>query len=217
MMAKKTIRAVVFDFDGTLVDTEDVHIAAWKIAGQKCGVDKNFDYSVGIGVTDKAFADLIAEQFNLDSKVLFDEKYKIFLDYKDAEYKVYDGVWDTIKKLHKASIPMAIASNSLIEYLETISVAVGIDKYITHRLGTYLENNSILAKPEPDLYIKALEKLGVSAKDAIAIEDSPLGIEAAKRAGIHTFGITNNFSKDKLDCSDNVIENIDEIFNYIDF
>lgn len=216
-MEKIIVKAVIFDFDGTLVDTEDVHIAAWEIAGQKLGVAADFDYGVGIGVTDKAFADMIAKQFGLDSKTLFDEKFKIFLDYKNAQFKVYDGVFETIEKLHNLSIPMAIASNSLTDYLETIAISVGIDKYIGCRLGTYLEDNTVKGKPEPDLYLNALKELGVDPKNAIAVEDSPLGIEAAKSAGIYTFGITNNFDEDKLSHSDKVIKNIDEIFNYIDF
>ncbi len=216
---KKVIKAVVFDFDGTLVDTEDIHIDAWKEACGKFGVGKDFDYSIGIGITDKDFADIIAQQYGIDGASLFDEKYRLFFDSSSlSEHcKVYDGIFETIEKLHERSIAMAIASNSLTEYLTTISSSVGLDKYIDCFVGTSLTDTTIRPKPSPDVYANALKILNVDAADAIGIEDSPVGIEAAKSAGLYTFGITNNFDKTKLQNSDLVIDKIDKIFNYIDF
>ena len=215
-MEKNIAKAVIFDFDGTLVDSEPVHIIAWKKAGDIFNVPKDFDYSVGLGASDKALSDIIVEKYNVNEKIL-DEKNKILSEMGSAAYKVYDKVFETIKKLYDMSIPMAIASNSSEEYIRKISSHVGIDRYINYYSGYSLLNNKIKPKPSADLYISALNLLNIEAQYCIAVEDSMFGIQSSKNAGIFTFGITNTFDEHKLKDSNHIITRIDEIFNYIDF
>ena len=194
------IRAIVFDFDGLILDTEEPIYRSWLEVYRAHGEDLPFERWVQIvGSTTTGFH----PQHHLEERLgrpLTKEVLDRRLDRRTEMILARDplpGVVDRLDEARGMGLRIGLASSSTQEWVRGHLARLGIlDRFDCIRCRDDVAH----AKPEPDLFLAALDCLGVSAAEAIAIEDSPNGITAAKRAGMLCVAIPNTITA-QLDLS----------------
>ncbi len=205
------IKGIIFDVDGVLVDTEKIHVEAWENVFCPKGITlSKDDYEKGIGIADKEFLIQLKNQKkipkNLDIGRLCKEKEKYFLEIISNGVNVIDGVVEILNFLKEKKFKIAAASNSKMVFVKNVLKYGGIKDFF----DVIVARESIKeAKPEPEIYIKTLELLKLKKNEVIVFEDSEVGIESAKRAGIFCVGIETTQQYDKLKKSDIILKKMD--------
>jgi len=194
------IRAIVFDFDGLILDTEEPVYRSWLEVYQAHGEELPFERWVQIvGSTTTGFH----PQHHLEERLgralpkeVLDRRIGRRTELVLAQ-KLLPGVVSQIDQAKAMGLKVGVASSSTAEWVRGHLARLGIlEKFDCLRCRDDVAH----AKPEPDLYIAVLDCLGVTAAEAFAIEDSPNGVMAAKRAGLRCVAIPNSITA-KLDLS----------------
>jgi HAD superfamily hydrolase (TIGR01509 family) len=194
------IRAIVFDFDGLILDTEEPVYRSWLEVYQAHGQELPFERWVQIvGSTTIGFH----PQHHLEERLgralpkeVLDRRIGRRTELVLAQ-KLLPGVVSHIEQAKGMGLKLGVASSSTAEWVRGHLARLGIlEQFDCLRCRDDVAN----AKPEPDLYVAVLDCLAVAASDAFAIEDSPNGVMAAKRAGLRCVAIPNSITA-KLDLS----------------
>ncbi|WMJ87620.1 GNAT family N-acetyltransferase [Anaerocolumna sp. MB42-C2] len=207
------LKAVIFDMDGVLVDSEPQHARAAVLALQSLGYQVTIDYCYGfIGSTTIHMLETMIKDYNisLSSAELY-EVYKETLNnlIKTEGYEPIPYTKDLILDLYHNGIKLAIASSSTIKEITAVAEAFGIKEYFTKLIsGTTVSH----PKPAPDIFLKAAKELGVNPDECIIVEDSYNGVCAANSAGMPVIGFVNEHSGNQdLSSASYLIEGFDEI------
>lgn len=200
-------KAVLFDMDGVLVDTSMIHDHAFKSALNSLGSE--FDYSKYSGMnTYDALRDFLTREEIIDK--LTATKRKIAFDsIKNAPLYPYSR--EILTLLKKKGFKLALATSAqkarAMEILSNHGISGLFDIIIT-------ADDIHMSKPYPDIYLKCLEKLKMPAKDAIVIEDSQNGINAAKSAGMDVIALSGKVNLSDYTFSIRDIYSLYSIFSY---
>lgn len=207
-------RAVVFDFDGVLADTERLHLAAFQdvFAPRGWVLDEAayFDRYLGYDDRDLVAAFAREQQVTLadaDAQRLLAEKAQRFAARLGAGQALFAGAAACIDRLGRGH-RLAIASGALRH--EILAILDGAN--LTSAFATIVGADDVArSKPAPDPYRLAVTRLGVVPVEAVAVEDSRWGLESARAAGLRTIGITTSYPAPALGLADVVIRSLDEI------
>ncbi len=178
--------AVIFDLDGVIVDTEPVSRDGWRYALKKMGLeleDRMFFKLVGLTAKgmEKVFRQEYGNGFSYEQAKWLRHEY-VKEHVKKNGIKIKPGVPELLDFLDNRKIKRAIATSTNREFTEHKMIRAGIrDRFETIVCGDEIENG----KPEPDIFLKAAEKLAVTPEKCLVIEDSENGIRAAHAAGIN--------------------------------
>ena len=216
-MNKIKLEAAIFDFDGTLVDSETLYTKSLIATASKMNVLQDVDFESMAGYqTQDMYNILIKTHYVPDN--FFDETADYFHKIIETDLETFDGVMETLERLK--NINVVIASNSDIDYVRNISNKKDFSKYIK---DYSCHNEKLKAKPEPDLFLNAFEILkklnkNLKKENVLIFEDSLAGVEGAKKTGIKIAAITNSYSKEKLleKGADIILNKINQIFDYIE-
>lgn len=210
-MDENKIKAIIFDLDGTLVDSEGLHFEAHHQALENFGIKITKDDYIQNGVSggQRSFYEVM--QMKYGKTVDVDEVRKLKKEIYGRlieEIRMFDGVSEKLEELSKA-YRLAIASTAHMEFIQKTLKHTGAEEcFETLSSAKDLQ----FGKPYPDVYFDSLKKLNLDARECVAVEDSHNGVEAAKNAGIKCIAIPNEFTKDQdLSRADIVIGNIKEI------
>ncbi|MGV2962556.1 HAD family hydrolase [Paenibacillus sp. AGC30] len=189
------IKALVFDFDGTIIDTETAWYIAFRDAYKEHGVDLTLEmYSQCIGTSLKTFNpyEYLITDLNLPiDREAFRESVQLQHVALMNKEVVRPGIQSYLDEARKAGLKLAVASSSKREWVEQHLEQLKLKDYFeVIRTADDVAN----VKPDPELYNQALEALGVTADEAVAIEDSPNGARAAAAAGMHCVVISNTIT-----------------------
>ncbi len=207
--------ALIFDLDGTLVDSVYEHVAAWHIAFTSHGITlPAFEYHKRVGMTGAMLVRAVSDAFDLDlsgevrasiEKAEADEYHK-YIDRASA----VPGVQLLWRTLEKYKTPWAIATSAnpddaakLLKIIATPQDAVVVTK-----------NDETESKPSPEPFAKAAEKLGVDVGDSIVIGDAVWDMLSSRRAGALGVGVlTGGYSREELVAAGayRVYENVGEM------
>ncbi|MEU0529806.1 HAD family hydrolase [Amycolatopsis tolypomycina] len=183
-------RALVFDFDGTLADTESAVLRSWQEVFREHGTELPMEawYAViGTQHTTAAMFALLAEHApGIDPEALRPRTRAHVLKLLE-DLGPRDGVRNYLETAQQHGLKLAVASSSSGAWVNPHLERLGIDHYF----GAVLTGDRHKAKPDPDLYLAALDALGAEATDAIAFEDTPHGVTAAKAAGLTCVAVPN--------------------------
>lgn len=204
------IKAILFDMDGTLVDSERYYTEmSYKWLCQYNVVDKKEIYKiVGLNMDDTYKTMSLLSGLSYDeTKKSYDEYFGMHpMDYNDY---LFDDVRDVLSKLHDYKLAVC-----------TLSSRWMLDKFINdcslNCFNILLSDDDVKnPKPSPDIYLKAIERLGVNRDETLVIEDSSTGIKAGKNAGICTLARDGSrFFVDQSE-ADYIFDDLHEVLNIL--
>lgn len=190
------MKAVIFDMDGVLIDSEPGHLIQEERLFQSLGISLDKEgHNKFVGTTTQYMWNILKKDFNLkntiDELIALDRnEYYEFLT-KEEKVVPIDGIPELIKNLKSSGIKIAVASSSplkVIEYiLNTFKLYNYFDQIVT---GDYVKRS----KPNPDVFLYASQRLDMAPKDCIVVEDSHNGVMAAKNANMTCVGFRNPHS-----------------------
>jgi len=215
------LRALVFDFDGLIVDTERPSLEAWRATFEHFGCPPpalaRWADSIGRPSDDPAHFDPFGHLQALyrargGPELRAEEVREVRVEVRDrllAAEPVRPGVLRWIAAAAEASVPVAIASSSPAEWVDTHLASRGVLAHFAHRVHA---GGSLRGKPHPDTYLEACRRLGVEATGALAFEDSAHGVSAAKAAGLRCVAIPNSVTAAaRFDHADLVVASLDDL------
>lgn len=213
--------AVIFDFDGIIVDTEPIHYRAFQEVLNPLGISYSWDDYMEkyIGFDDRdAFREAFREAGKkLDQEclgALVSRKASLFVEIVENGVPAYPGVISLISKL-KGNVPLALCSGALrsdiLPILEALNLRDAFDILVT-------AEDVKASKPDPQSYILAVTRLAerfpdreITADRCIAIEDTPAGIRSAMHAGVSVLAVTNSYSAERLEGAVHVTNSLEHV------
>lgn len=209
----REIRALLFDFDGLIVDTETPSLASWQEVYREHGRELPLErWATIIGTTASGFdpLDYLEELHgSIDRVAVKTRRHEHELRLLEIE-GLRPGILEYLEEAGRLGLKTSIVSSSsrqwVDRHLARLERAEHFDEIVT------ADHDPERGKPNPTLYLEALDLLGVEAGEAIAFEDSPNGVKAAKAAGIYTVAIPNRVTAMlRLDEADLVLEELAEV------
>jgi putative hydrolase of the HAD superfamily len=190
-----TLKALIFDFDGVIIDTETPEYQIWQWMFARFGVDIPLsDWEKGMGSSLDAFDPLVYLEQRLekpmDRRALKQEHHQALLDALSRQHAL-PGIEAMILAARRQGMKLAVASSSGIDWVQGNLDRLGLLKNFD---ALCTSEDVELVKPHPALYQLAVSRLGISAKEAVAFEDSPNGIRAANAARIFCVAIPTPIS-----------------------
>jgi HAD superfamily hydrolase (TIGR01509 family) len=202
------IRAVIFDMDGIIVDSEPYSVQALIDVLRQYGVEPTQDdlrRSYGRRVQDD-FVDYFS-RYGVTADV------QVAIAHKDARYyhlaagrlQPFPGVMPLLKRLRDHGYRLALASSG-----DRVKVAFGMQALKLNGTFEAIVSGDHVShsKPDPEIYVTAARRLGVSPIECVAIEDAPAGVEAAKRAGMYCIAVTNSVGREQLRKADLIVASL---------
>lgn len=214
--SNKTLKTVIFDMDGVIVDTEPVHYYAFMKHFQELGISiSDKEYSTYTGYSTKNVYEKIKSHFNLNDEVsdLVQRKRSIFNDAFDSkeDLSLLEGVEQVIKELHSQGIQLILASSSAKVTINRIFNRFELFPYFSHIVSG---EDFPKSKPNPEIFIYAQQISNHSIEECLVIEDSTNGILAAKSAELFCIAYDSFHSKmQDLSQADVVINHFSELNN----
>lgn len=183
-------KAVVFDFDGTLIDSEgpDGVLLGRLLDHEGLHLEQSEILRLFAGVSRGEVPRVLRERYGFEVSPRWIDAYRTGRALLEAKARVSEDALAFFAFLKDGGIARAIASNSREARLKRMVRTVGIGRWIDG--GLYHLDSAQRQKPAPDLYLCALQGLGIEAGEALAIEDSAVGVQAARAAGIPCIGFT---------------------------
>lgn len=205
------MKAIIFDMDGVIIDSEPLHI---KLEGELLeelgGTFNRKKHNSLVGTTDHSMWSLFKEKFNLEPTVeeMVDIKRQRFID-NIHQISLVSNFNKLINSLHKEKYPMALASSNNRGAVNAIIKEFNLNKYLTVSItGDEVDRG----KPDPEIFLTAAEKLNVQPERCLVFEDANNGVAAAKAANMKCIGLQNPNSGDQdLSKADLVIDDFSEL------
>ena len=212
-----TFEAVVFDLDGVLIESEPIHMRAWRDAVEERNGDLPDDLlRLGVGMTDVTYWPLVAPKIGMDPLdesmiALKRERYLALLE-RDG-LPAAPGALALVRRL-SGKLPMGIATSSR---REALSHAMKVHGWEDTFQITLAREDVMRHKPAPEIYQKAASLLGAAPDRCAAIEDSPPGLRSAIDAGFGTVAVTANFPREALREANLVVGSLEEMEGIVEF
>ena len=200
-------KAAIFDMDGLLIDSERIIMQACILAASECGISyTQSDYIQLIGRSAPDSTQVMTIQLGgVDNFTKVMKRVDEILAASDNYFPLKKGALEIIQHFHAQGIPCGVASSSYQDIIKHRLSKVGVLKYFSEITSGDEVNRG---KPHPDIYLLAIEKLGIPAEDCIAFEDSEFGAHAAIAAGLKVIVVP-----DLKQLSDYVNENCYQVLN----
>jgi beta-phosphoglucomutase-like phosphatase (HAD superfamily) len=199
MTAHPRTRALVFDMDGTMVDSMPAHARSWEVFTQRHGIRmsvqevlKKTTGRTGVECIRILMGDGIQDD---EAVKLINEKEALYREFFARDFREVAGFREFAKVAMQRGLKLAIATagdkNNIGFVLEHLKLAQHPDAIVGGDEG-------IAGKPQPDLFLEAARRVQVPATECIVFEDAPFGIEAARRAGMRAVAICSTHQPDEL-------------------
>jgi len=208
------LKAVLFDMDGVIVDTEPLHREAYFLMFKDMGIHVTEQmYTSYTGQSTINICKQLVGHFNLDTDpktlVAIKRKHFKYLFENDSSLQLLDGVLDLIFNYHKNGLTLVLASSASMPNINRIFERFDLDRYFVAKLsGADLKQS----KPHPEIFIKAAQAAGQPKEQCMVIEDSSNGIKAANDAGIFVIGYDSTHSTDQdYSKADKVVSSFSQI------
>ncbi|MBN1409355.1 MAG: HAD family phosphatase [Spirochaetales bacterium] len=204
-------KAVIFDMDGVLVDSEPLHYESEKTILQTYGLDftrevhKNY---IGYANELKFWQDLChLYNVELDTSMLMKKKMEYFYAHLD-KIVLIEPAKKLLENLHSRKIPLALASSSNRELIDKILGTFSLGHFFkVIQSGDNIKNG----KPAPDIFLKTAELISTDPAECIVIEDSLNGVKAGKAAGMTVIAVPNEYTRSfDFSMADYTLESLDE-------
>ena len=204
-------RGVIFDLDGVLVDSSRLHWESW----QRVGAERGFEMS----------EELFWETFGMPNSLIFERlfgkplppeeaqelserKEEIYRKLAAGRLKPLPGAVELLGALKDAGFRIALGSSTPMSNIRVILDAVGVRPFFD---AIVCADDVTRGKPDPEVFLKAAERLGLPPARCVVVEDAVVGIQAAKAAGARCLAITTTHPREKLSEADRVVDSLEEV------
>jgi HAD superfamily hydrolase (TIGR01509 family) len=211
------LRAVIFDFDGVLVNSEPLHFRSMRdsLIPEGIIIDSTEYLRNYVAYDDRNAIRLALEQHGhswdpVRVEIVADRKARMFAEMK-GEVPFFPGARELVRSLRQEEVPLGIASGARCSEILDLLEAGGLRDPFAAVVGA---DNVERTKPHPDPYLEALRRLreqvapGLEAGDCVAIEDTPPGIAAARAAGMTVVGVAHTYDASVLSSADHVLTSL---------
>lgn len=192
------LKALLFDLDGTLAQTNSVHHSTWVKVLEPHGYDVTWDFyrdRISGRLAPEIVSDLLPDLSDEEAREMAEKKEAQFREQAGA-LEPLPGLVDLIAKGQERGMSIALVTNAPKENVSAVLDILGLDDTFE---PVVLAEEIGVSKPDPAPYQAALEVLNVSAGEAVAFEDSPSGIASSVDAGIPTVGIASTHEPEELE------------------
>lgn len=205
------MKAVLFDFDGTLADTMEDNFLAWQRAFKDYNISiAREDYFPLEGLSLAGIAEQISRKYSSEiiPEKLVELKNKYYLE--NNKFALYSEVPELIETLKNLGLKLAIVSASPREKLKK-TAGDFLQKFDIVISGDDYKNG----KPSPEPYLAAMKKMNLAPHECVVVENAPLGIKSAKSAGVYCFALATTLPECALKEADKILGNISELLEFI--
>ncbi len=176
--------ALIFDMDGTLVDSMPRHLDAWEATSAEFGLpfDRAQLNEYG-GIPTRKIVAILAEQHGLtiDVEAFARRKVALYMEHIQ-QVSVFPAMWELVRRCH-GKVPMGIGTGSPRNQAELILKSTGLDAYIQVVVSA---DDVVNHKPHPDTFLQVAEQLGANPANCLVFEDTQIGLQAGRAAGMET-------------------------------
>lgn len=204
--------AILWDLDGTIIDSKECHYRSWKWALEKQGYpfsqadfEENFGRNNQMAI--KAYLGFTPDP-ELAERIM-EEKEALFRERVIEEGSLVPGVRTWLEEAKNHRFPQLIASSAPMKNIKTTLAGFGLQSYFDRLVS----GAALPAKPEPAVFLKASRDIGYPPERCLVIEDSPPGVNAAKNAGMPCIAVATSGNANALSAADLVIEDFNVPFN----
>jgi len=210
-------QGLIFDLDGTIIDTADIWKKATRELIESYGVKVTDEMSEELerqlcGINIQTSCTILKKEFSLNNSVenLVEEKNERACSLYRSGMKFVEGFEQFFKNVSSRNLKMGVATSSTRKALNTAKAQLNLEGFFGQHIYDIACVDNI-AKPDPAIFLYAAKKIGVDPESCFAIEDSPSGVSAAKNAGMFCIGINTAGVPDKITHADMVIDSYDQI------
>ena len=214
-MSEEHDKAAIWDVDGTLVDTAELHFQAWQEVCREQGRDfTRDDFAATFGQRNpEIIRKLFGERFNPDEiAALGDRKEVLYRSAASKGVELLPGVRSLVEDLHRAGFVQAIGSSAPRANLELILRLTGIARFFAAVVSS---EDTQRGKPDPQVFLLAAERLGIAPTRCVVFEDAVAGVQAARAGGMKCVAVrcVGHHSEDKLRQAgaDLIVEKLDRV------
>jgi beta-phosphoglucomutase len=210
-ISKNNHRAVLWDLDGTIVDSDPYHKLAWRDTFNRHGVaftEEKYRFTLG-----RRNKEIIRRYFgaNLSGRevdAIAEQKEEAFRNYIKDNIKPFPQVIEILSAMAAADFKLAIVSSATLENIRLITEVLEINKLF----DLFITGKDVsLGKPSPQGFLTAAERLRIMPGNCIVIEDAAAGVSAAKTGGMYCVAVTNTSSRKDLAAADVVVDRLDQV------
>ena len=200
-----SLKALLFDLDGTLIDSMPHHQNAWTEWYARRGLAMNagefFAATAG-----RSNAEILLDLFpshSADEHVaMADEKEAIYREFAAASLALIDGAQAFVEQARAGGLRLAVCTASTLPNMALAFDRHGIDGWVETIVSPA---DGLRGKPHPDIFLEAANRLGIAPQDCVVFEDAPLGVEGARRAGMKAVALTTTLPAAAFAEFDNII------------
>lgn len=186
------IKAAIFDLDGVVIDSEPSRLTTYKILFEELyGINIEFEPDELIGRSETENLQYLLKKYKLKGNITFliNKRYKLLIYVAENQAPAIIPVIEFLKYLKNKSIPTALATNSYMDYVEAVMSRLDLGRYF----DVIITGDQVKRpKPDPEVFLVASQRLQTSPEQCLVFEDSPAGIEGARRAGMRCVGVFNS-------------------------
>jgi beta-phosphoglucomutase len=207
----RTLKAILFDMDGVLVDSMSYHMQSWKQLLENAGITITerfiYEHEGAMGL------DIIQNLFNKTGLAvdgerimeIYDQQNRIFREEYLAKVNLYPETLPMIDGFQKRGLRLGLVTSSRMNLVEQIWE----DHQVRNRFDTIVTADDVKRfKPNPDPYLKALEKLQQEPENCLVVENAPAGIQSAKAAGLTCYAVASTLPPLYLQASDRIFPSL---------
>lgn len=214
---KARIKAVLFDMDGLMIDSEPYHLKAFDTVLRRynSSLSQEENKTRYIGIEDiVAAADMVErKQLPISKEELVQKKQQAYLQYLKSDIVAKVGLMELLISLKQLRLKTAVASGSALHEIKTIVANLNIREYFDFLCSSTQVSHG---KPAPDVFLYAASNLGVDPASCLVLEDSPSGLYAGKAANMHVIIVPSRETEGKdFTGADAVLTSLREVSEYI--
>lgn len=204
------LKAAIWDLDGVIVDSLPTHCKALQVILKRYGYHHTYEQLIPLfGMTDVTVLRTISGDRFTETEIrsLADEKERIYQDMIITEAKPFEGVIDWLDAFRAADMKQALASSSVTKSIEMILKSMHLRSYF----DAVVSGEGGPSKPNPAVFLRAAEQVGVLPHECLVLEDAVVGVKAAKAAGMYCVGVTTTNTAENLQQADLIVTRLNQL------
>jgi HAD superfamily hydrolase (TIGR01509 family) len=203
-------RAVLWDMDGVLVDSGELHYQSWLETFNALSIPFDGDkFRATFGMNNTSILTIVMggppEPDFVD--MVSDRKEGLYRERLHGNLQLLPGVLGWLKMLHDRGILQAVASSAPQANIEAVVDELSIRQYFSALISAY----SMAGKPDPAVFLEAARQLGMQVEQCVVVEDAVAGVTAAKKAGMKCIAVCTTHPRASLSAADIVVDNLEEL------